>query len=118
MSPKRSATQHATAEQVTQPQPLITSVAHKEPVSISSGDLTSILNRLRRAEGQLAAVIRMLEQGRDCREVVPQLAAVSKALDKAGFAVVASSLRECVTHPDANGGTDLADLEKLFLALA
>jgi DNA-binding FrmR family transcriptional regulator len=96
----------------------IDSVAGKAPVTISSDDLTGILNRLRRAEGQLAAVIRMLEQGRDCRDVVPQLAAVSKALDKAGFAVVASSLRECVTHPDDAGRTNLADLEKLFLALA
>lgn len=96
----------------------IESVAGKGPVTIGSDDLAGILNRLRRAEGQLAAVIRMLEQGRDCREVVPQLAAVSKALDKAGFAVVASSLRECVTNPDANGDTDLADLERLFLALA
>ncbi len=90
----------------------------KPPVHVGTEDVAAILNRLRRAEGQLAAVIRMLEEGRDCREVVPQLAAVSKALDKAGFAVVASSLRECVTHPDPDGQTDLADLEKLFLALA
>jgi DNA-binding FrmR family transcriptional regulator len=58
-----------------------------------------ILNRLRRAEGQLGAVIRMLEEGRDCQDVVTQLAAVSKALDKAGFAIVASGLRQCVTDP-------------------
>lgn len=90
----------------------------ERPVHVGDEDLDRILNRLRRAEGQLAAVIRMLEQGRDCREVVPQLAAVSKALDKAGFAVVASSLRECVTHPGADGTADLTDLEKLFLALA
>lgn len=89
-----------------------------QPVHVGDDDLAGILNRLRRAEGQLAAVIRMLEEGRDCRDVVPQLAAVSKALDKAGFAVVASSLRECVTHPNPDGTTDLSDLEKLFLALA
>ena len=63
-------------------------------------------------------VIRMLEEDRDCREVVPQLAAVSKALDRAGFAMVASSLRECSTHPEAHDARDLADLEKLFLSLA
>ncbi len=60
----------------------------------------------------------MLEDGRSCRDVVPQLAAVSKALDRAGFAIVASGLRECMIHPDAEGKADLADLEKLFLALA
>ncbi len=87
----------------------------KPAVRIASDDTSAILNRLRRAEGQLAAVIRMLEQGRDCREVVPQLAAVSKALDKAGFAVVASSLRECAANPDPDA---TADLERLFLTLA
>ena len=81
-------------------------------------DLRPIVNRLRRAEGQLAAVIRMLEDGRECADVLPQLSAVSKALSKAGFAIVASSLQECLTNPDNNSGTDIADLEKLFMSLA
>ena len=85
---------------------------------IAPDDLRPILNRLRRAEGQLAGVIRMLEEGRDCGDVLPQLSAVSKALSKAGFAIVASSLRECLTHPAGDGATDLASLEKLFLSLA
>ncbi len=46
--------------------------------------------RLRRAEGQVAEVIRLLEQGCDCKDVVTQLAAVSRALDKAGFSIGAS----------------------------
>ncbi len=74
------------------------------------------LRRLKRAHGQLAGVIRMLEEGRDCREVVTQLAAVSGAVDRAGFTVVASGLRQCLEDPDA--GMDQAELEKLFLALA
>ena len=44
-----------------------------------------VLNRLRRAQGQLAGVISMIESGRDCTEVVTQLAAVSRALDRAGL---------------------------------
>lgn len=68
-----------------------------------TNDITPILNRLRRAEGQLGGVIRMLEDGRDCQEVVTLLAAVSKALDKAGFAIVASGLRQCVTQPEKAG---------------
>ncbi|MCU0298435.1 MAG: metal-sensitive transcriptional regulator [Candidatus Nanopelagicales bacterium] len=87
----------------------------KPAVHIAVEDTAAILNRLRRAEGQLGAVIRMLEDGRDCREVVHQIAAVSKALDKAGFAVVASSLRECATHPDPDA---TADLERLLMTLA
>ena len=80
-----------------------------------------ILNRLRRAEGQLGAVIRMLEEGRDCQDVVTQLAAVSKALDRAGFKIVATGLRECVLGVQEDGQQpplSQDELEKLFLALA
>ena len=61
-------------------------------MELNTDDTTPILNRLRRAEGQLSGVIRMIEESRDCQDVVTQLAAVSKALDKAGFAIVASGL--------------------------
>ena len=77
------------------------------------------VNRLRRAEGQIAGVIRMLESGRDCEDVVTQLAAVSRALDKAGFSNVASGLRQCLLDDDPEQGSiDTAKLEKLFLSLA
>ena len=76
----------------------------------------SATNRLRRAHGQLAGVIRMLEEGRDCEDVVTQLAAVSKAVDRAGYAIIAGGLRECLTGEGAEA--DTAKLEKLFLALA
>ncbi len=80
----------------------------------------AVLNRLRRAHGQLAGVIAMIEQGRDCKDVVTQLAAVSHALDRAGFKIVATGLRECVSGESANGATPMTEteLEKLFLALA
>jgi len=73
------------------------------------------VNRLRRAEGQIGGVIRMLEQGRDCKDVVPQLAAVSRALDKAGFSVIASGLRQSLSEENAD--LDVAQMEKLFLSL-
>ena len=74
-----------------------------------------VLNRLRRAQGQLAAVIAMIEDGRECRDVVIQLAAVSRALDRAGFKIVAANMRQCL-----NGESVLTtdELERLFLALA
>jgi DNA-binding FrmR family transcriptional regulator len=76
----------------------------------------AVLNRLRRAQGQLAGVIAMVESGRDCTEVVTQLAAVSRALDRAGFKIVASGMRQCL----ASGGEPAVEeqLERLFLALA
>ncbi len=82
--------------------------------------IAAVLNRLRRAQGQLAGVISMIEQGRDCKDVVTQLAAVSRALDRAGFKIVATGLRECIVE-DSNGNKaqmSEAELEKLFLALA
>jgi DNA-binding FrmR family transcriptional regulator len=80
----------------------------------------AVLNRLRRAQGQLGGVITMIEQGRNCKDVVTQLAAVSKALDRAGFKIVACGLRDCINgtrHGDAPPLSE-AELEKLFLALA
>lgn len=82
--------------------------------------ITVVLNRLRRAHGQLAGVISMIEQGRDCKDVVTQLAAVSRALDRAGFKIVATGLRECVTGNGSENREPMTteELEKLFLALA
>ena len=84
-------------------------------------DLTPVVNRLKRAQGQLAGVLRMIDEDRDCEEVVTQLAAVSRALDRAGFAIVATGLRQCLSEERENDGSeamDVATLEKLFLALA
>lgn len=82
--------------------------------------VAEVLHRLRRAQGQLAGVIAMIEGGRECRDVVIQLAAVSKALDRAGFKIVANGLRECASAEQPADGACLteAELEKLFLALA
>jgi DNA-binding FrmR family transcriptional regulator len=83
--------------------------------------IAAVLNRLRRAQGQLAGVISMIEQGRECKDVVTQLAAVSRALDRAGFKIVATGLRECITEETDGGArpkTSEAELERLFLALA
>lgn len=85
-------------------------------MQLDSTELTPVINRLKRAQGQLAAVTRMMEEGRDCKDVVTQLAAVSKALDKAGFAIIASGLQQCITQENAS--MNKKDLEKLFLSLA
>jgi DNA-binding FrmR family transcriptional regulator len=62
----------------------------------------------------------MLEDGRDCADVVTQLAAVSRALDRAGFKIIATGLRQCITAQEAgkDQSVDVAQLEKLFLSLA
>lgn len=93
-----------------------------EQRSRCDADMAATLNRLRRVQGQLGGVISMIEQGRGCKDVVTQLAAVSKALDRAGFTIIASGLRDCmdaaegrVDNPEA---LTVEELEKLFLSLA
>jgi DNA-binding FrmR family transcriptional regulator len=88
-------------------------------MQIETETVAQVTKRLRRAEGQIRGVIAMLESGRDCAEVVTQLAAVSKALDRAGFAVIASGLQQCLDSEDAAERTEsVAKMEKLFLSLA
>ena len=80
--------------------------------------MSPVINRIKRAQGQLAGVLKMLEEGRDCEDVVTQLAAVSKALDRAGFAIVATGLQQCLTQGDDIDSVDIKKMEKLFLSLA
>ena len=80
--------------------------------------MVPVINRIKRAQGQLAGVLRMLEEGRECEDVVTQLAAVSRALDRAGFAIVASGLQGCLTKGDTIDSVDVKKMEKLFLSLA
>lgn len=82
-----------------------------------------VANRLRRAQGQLAAVIAAVEGGGDCREVVTQLAAVSSAIDRAGFAIISTAMKQCIAEvgsdeAEASGTLTVEELEKLFLTLA
>lgn len=88
-------------------------------MELAGEDLRDVVKRLRRAEGQIRGVIAMIEDGRDCADTVTQLAAVSRALDRAGFKIIAAGLRQCVT--EAKSGEPSLDqerLEKLFLSLA
>jgi DNA-binding FrmR family transcriptional regulator len=88
-------------------------------LELAGEELADVVKRLRRAEGQIRGVIAMIEDGRDCADVVTQLAAVSRALDRAGFKIIASGLRQCVNDAAAGGSTvEQERLEKLFLSLA
>ena len=83
-----------------------------------SQQITIVANRLKRAHGQLGAVARMLEQGRDCEAIVTQIAAVSKAINTAAFTLISSNLKECLTDPTIDADDLSARLQKLFLSLA
>ncbi len=81
-------------------------------------DMGAVINRIKRAQGQLGGVLRMLEEGRECEDVVTQLAAVSRALDRAGFAIVATGLQQCLADGETMDSLDVQKMEKLFLSLA
>ncbi len=87
-------------------------------MELDPGEMSPVINRIKRARGQLNGGLRMLEDGRDCEDVVTQLAAVSRALDRAGFAIVATGLQQCLTNGDAIDSVDVKKMEKLFLSLA
>ena len=80
-------------------------------------EMQLVVKRLKRAQGQLGGIIKMIEDGRSCQDIVTQLSAVSKAVDRAGFAVIALGLRECIVDPGSDQ-VDVAAMEKLFLSLA
>ena len=87
-------------------------------MKLDTDQLGDVVKRLRLAEDQIGGVVRMIQEERDCNEIVTQIAAVSKALDRAGFAVIATGLRQCITESPDGNGVDTAVLEKLFLSLA
>jgi DNA-binding FrmR family transcriptional regulator len=79
-----------------------------------------VRKRLRRVAGQVQGIERMLGEGRECRDVVTQLAAVSKAIDRAGFKLVAAGLTYCIEHPEEaeKTGYPLPTVERMFMHLA
>jgi DNA-binding FrmR family transcriptional regulator len=82
--------------------------------------IDDVRKRLRRAGGQVQAIERMLAEGRECREVVMQISAATKALEQAGFKLVAAGLTYCVERPEEAeaDGYALDDVERMFLKLA
>lgn len=87
-------------------------------VALPAEQMEPVIKRLRRAQGQIAGVLRMIEEGRDCEDVVTQVAAVSKALDRAGYAIISTGLKQCLLDSGGIDSVDSAKMEKLFLALA
>jgi len=87
-------------------------------VELNPNEMGPVINRLRRAQGQIGGILRMIDEGRDCQDIVTQLAAVNHALDRAGFSVIATGLKQCLTESGDKESVDVKTLEKLFLSLA
>lgn len=84
-----------------------------DPRSEQVGDL---VRRLSRIEGQIRGIKRMIQDGRDCRDLVTQFAAVSRALEQAALNYVTSELVWCVERPEeaAEHGYTVDELRKLL----
>jgi DNA-binding FrmR family transcriptional regulator len=82
--------------------------------------LADVQRRLRRVEGQVRGIQQMLAEGRDCRDVVTQIAAANKALQQVGFVLVSAGLTWCLEDPSRStaAGYDLGDVQRMFLKLA
>ena len=80
--------------------------------------IEQITKRLRRAEGQIGGIIRMIEDGRSCEDIITQMSAVSKAVDRAAFSLISTGLRECLTEGKRDSGEIAEQLQKLFLTMA
>jgi CsoR family transcriptional regulator, copper-sensing transcriptional repressor len=87
-------------------------------MELDSETMAGVIRRLRRAQGQIGGVINMIEEGRDCADVVTQLAAASRALDRAGFKIIATGMQQCALNGDGTSDADREQLERLFLSLA
>lgn len=86
-------------------------------MDLAPEELRDIVLRLRRAHGHLGSVIRMIEDGADCEQVLTQLAAVDKAMSRSSYAIVVRAMQQCMSAGDVDG-VDLKKMEKLFLSLA
>ncbi len=85
-------------------------------MDIPQSELEAVKKRLARAQGQLGGVIRMVEEGRECSDILMQLAAAQAAVSKAAFSLIASGIANCGT--DQEGVANRAKLEKAFLSLS
>lgn len=100
--------------------PLLLLTDGEEAMDLPEETTDDLLKRLRRVEGQVRGIQQMLLDGRECRDVVTQISAASKALDQAGFKLVASGLTYCLENPQkaAGEGYGLDDVQKMFMKLA
>ena len=80
--------------------------------------IEAIVKRLKRAQGQMGAVIRMLEEGRPCNDVIMQIAAVGKAVNTAAFKLIAANLKECLVDAGTDSELMTEQLQRMFLSLA
>jgi DNA-binding FrmR family transcriptional regulator len=112
------ATREVPTEQVANPEPEAAAPVDPSSVHIAPSQLGTVLDQLREAQSQLAAVNRMMATGGDCVDIVTHMAAAAETLDRVGFGIIAAGLKQCMTENSATEALDTTSLQKLFLSLA
>lgn len=77
-----------------------------------------LINRFRRVQGQIGGLVAMIEEERDCTDIVTQIAATKKALERAGILLLTSALTECVADNKKSSEVRRIELQKAFMSLA
>ncbi|MEY4743472.1 MAG: hypothetical protein RIR34_811 [Actinomycetota bacterium] len=85
-------------------------------MKIEPEELKKARDRLVRVQGQIGGIVKMLDEGRDCTEILNQLSAASTALTRAGFTIIATGMAQCANNE--SGDVERAALEKAFMSLA
>ncbi|MEO0023626.1 MAG: hypothetical protein RL196_67 [Actinomycetota bacterium] len=85
-------------------------------MKIESAELKAARDRLVRVQGQIGGIVKMIDEGRDCTDLLTQLAAANTALTRAGFSIVAIGMQHCGSDPE--GTENRKALEKAFMSLA
>jgi DNA-binding FrmR family transcriptional regulator len=94
-------------------------MASTTPRTLDDNEQLAVIGRrLKRAHGQLGAVVRMLDEDCSCEEIVTLMAAVSTAVNTAAFNLISASLTECLVDPSVDSGPMTEKFQKLFLSLA
>ena len=86
-------------------------------MDLSDAEVRELLRRLARVEGQVRGLSKMIEERRDCNDVVTQFQAALKALERVGFKMVAAQLFACAKRTDSDSVEEFERLQNLFLKL-
>lgn len=72
----------------------------------------NILNRLKRTEGQIRGIQKMIEEDKECMDIMTQLSAVRSSIDRVMGMIVAENLKDCFEHPENSPEEQAKKLEQ------
>ena len=101
-------------------EPELAVTQRRASVDLPEDVIDDLRKRLRRIAGQVQGVERMLDEGRECRDIVTQISAANRALEQAGFRLVSAGLTYCLANPEeaAADGYPIHEVENMFMRLA